>query len=208
MRKSIRLFLIAGQSRRWFRNQKCRALRSNENSILILLMTLKKKFDAGHRWTWKVKVAVILTGNFTLNCFLSYLIASISPGNLRSQTSRSPHISGMTWDKLSPVKTVGMATSVPSSQASPALVNALFERVEEQAEVRTFTTTKNNDNDNNNGNNHSGRPSLRLDNIKIIFSTCLNLRYCKTGNKKHSTCLRCEICCKTIWMPMLNMQRN
>ena len=45
----------------------------------------------------------------------------------------------MVWDKLSPVKTVGMATSVPSSQASPALVNALFERVEEQAEVRTFT---------------------------------------------------------------------
>ena len=73
------------------------------------------------------------------NCFLSYLIASISPGNLRSQTSRSPHISAMAWDKLSPVKTVGMATSVPSSQASPALVNALFERVEEQAEVRTFT---------------------------------------------------------------------
>ena len=73
------------------------------------------------------------------NCFLSYLIASMSPGNLRSQTSRSPHISAMAWDKLSPVKTVGMATSVPSSQASPALVNALFERVEEQAEVRTFT---------------------------------------------------------------------
>ena len=71
--------------------------------------------------------------------FLDYLIASISPGNLRSQTSRSPHISAMAWDKLSPVKTVGMATSVPSSQASPALVNALFERVEEQAEVRTFT---------------------------------------------------------------------
>lgn len=45
----------------------------------------------------------------------------------------------MAWDKLSPVKTVGMATSVPSSQASPVLVNALFERVEEQAEVRTFT---------------------------------------------------------------------
>lgn len=45
----------------------------------------------------------------------------------------------MAWDKLSPVKTVGMATSVPSSQASPALVNALFERVEEQAEVKTFT---------------------------------------------------------------------
>ena len=45
----------------------------------------------------------------------------------------------MAWDKLSPVKTVGMATSVPSSQASPALVNALFERVEEQAEVRAFT---------------------------------------------------------------------
>ncbi|KAM7443145.1 hypothetical protein ABFA07_008085 [Porites harrisoni] len=61
--------------------------------------------------------------------------ASISPGNLRSQTSRSPHISAMAWDKLSPVKTVGMATSVPSSQASPALVNALFERVEEQAEL-------------------------------------------------------------------------
>lgn len=33
------------------------------------------------------------------------------------------------------MKTVGMATSVPSSQASPALVNALFERVEEQAEL-------------------------------------------------------------------------
>ena len=48
----------------------------------------------------------------------------------------------MAWDKLSPVKTVGMATSVPSSQASPALVNALFERVEEQAEVRTFTIIK------------------------------------------------------------------
>ena len=37
------------------------------------------------------------------------------------------------------MKTAGMATSVPSSQASPALVNTLFERVEEQAEVRTFT---------------------------------------------------------------------
>ena len=48
----------------------------------------------------------------------------------------------MAWDKLSPVKTVGIATSVPSSQASPALVNALFERVEEQAEVRTFTIIK------------------------------------------------------------------
>ena len=55
----------------------------------------------------------------------------------------------------------------------------------------------NNDNDNNNGDNNSGRPSLRLDNIEIIFSTCLNLRYCKTGNKKHSTCLSCNICCKT-----------
>ena len=70
------------------------------------------------------------------------MIASISPGNIRSLTSRSPHISAMAWDKLSPVKTVGMATSVPSSQASPALVNALFERVEEQAEVRTFTIKK------------------------------------------------------------------
>ena len=48
MRKYIRLFLIAGQSRSWFRNQKCRALRSSENCILILLMTLKKKFDTGH----------------------------------------------------------------------------------------------------------------------------------------------------------------
>lgn len=28
-----------------------------------------------------------------------------------------------------------MATSAPSSQTSPALVNVLFERVEEQAEV-------------------------------------------------------------------------
>ena len=91
----------------------------------------------------------------------------------------------MAWDKLSPVKTVGMATSVPSSQASPALVNALFERVEEQAEVRTFTIKKKNHyNDNNNGNNNLWRPSLRLDNIKIFFSTCFNLRYCKTGNKK------------------------
>ena len=91
-----------------------------------------------------LKVAVTLTGNFTKISafFLVYLIASISPGNLRSQTSRSPHISAMAWDKLGSVKTVGMATSVPSSQASPALVNALFERVEEQAEVGTFTIIK------------------------------------------------------------------
>ena len=33
--------------------------------------------------------------------------------------------------------------------------------------------------------------------VIIILSTCLNLRYCKTGNKKHSTCLSCNICCKT-----------
>ena len=103
-----------------------------------------------HLWLLKTSMMLVTVGRekwrllsfvqeILQNCFLSYLIASISPGNLRSQTSRSPHISAMAWDKLSPVKTVGMATSVPSSQASPALVNALFERVEEQAEVRTFT---------------------------------------------------------------------
>lgn len=58
-----------------------------------------------------------------------------APGNLRSQTTRNPHKPTVAWDKHSPVKTVGTATSVPSSQASPALVNALFERVEEQAEL-------------------------------------------------------------------------
>lgn len=57
---------------------------------------------------------------------------AFTPGNLRSQTARPPAV---TWDKQIPVKTVGMATSVSSSQASPALVNALFERVEEQAEL-------------------------------------------------------------------------
>jgi len=56
-----------------------------------------------------------------------------TPGNLRSQISRTQ--STVAWDKHSPVKTVGKTTSIPSSQASPALVNALFERVEEQAEV-------------------------------------------------------------------------
>ncbi|KAL9951935.1 hypothetical protein ACROYT_G044691 [Oculina patagonica] len=60
-------------------------------------------------------------------------------GNLRSQAARSPYKGTVAWDlpssKHSPIKTVGMATSAPSSQASPALVNALFERVEEQAEV-------------------------------------------------------------------------
>ena len=55
-----------------------------------------------------------------------------TPGNLRSHTARP---STVAWDKHSPVKTIGVATNVPSSQASPALVNALFERVEEQAEV-------------------------------------------------------------------------
>ena len=63
----------------------------------------------------------------------------ISTGNLRSQAARSLSKGTVAWDlsspKHSPVKTIGMATSVPSSQASPALVNALFERVEEQAEV-------------------------------------------------------------------------
>ena len=39
------------------------------------------------------------------------------------------------WDKQSSVKTVGITTGVTSSQASPALVNALFERVEQQSEV-------------------------------------------------------------------------
>ena len=56
-----------------------------------------------------------------------------TPGDLRSQTARPPTV---TWDKHSPVKTVVMATSVPSSQASPPLVNALFERVKEQGKVR------------------------------------------------------------------------
>lgn len=60
-------------------------------------------------------------------------------GNLHSQATRSPFQSSVAWDLpsslYSPVKTVGMATSVPSSQASPALVNALFERVEEQTEM-------------------------------------------------------------------------
>lgn len=60
-------------------------------------------------------------------------------GNLHSEATRSPFKFSKAWDLPSslhsPVKTVGMATSVPSSQASPALVNALFERVEEQAEM-------------------------------------------------------------------------
>ena len=66
----------------------------------------------------------------------------MSTGNLRSQATRNPRKATVAWDmnssKHSPVKMVGMATSVPSSQASPALVNALFERVEEQAEVSTI----------------------------------------------------------------------
>lgn len=61
-----------------------------------------------------------------------YLSPVSTPGNLRSHAARP---STVAWDKHSPVKTVGMATNVLSSQASPALVNALFERVEEQAEV-------------------------------------------------------------------------
>jgi len=56
-------------------------------------------------------------------------------GNLRSQTSRP---STAAWDKLRSPKTVGMTTNIPSGQASPALVNALFERVEEQGEVRNY----------------------------------------------------------------------
>ena len=83
--------------------------------------------------------------NFAVSFLHFLLTGSLSPlnlsaGNLRSQTTRSPFKSSVAWDlpssKHSPVKTVGMATSVPSSQASPALVNALFERVEEQAEVQ------------------------------------------------------------------------
>ena len=74
---------------------------------------------------------------FVASLFLFNLF--VSAGNLQSQASRSPHKGTVAWDlqssKHSPIKTVGMATSVPSSQASPALVNALFERVEEQAEV-------------------------------------------------------------------------
>lgn len=56
-------------------------------------------------------------------------------GNLRSQTSRP---STVAWDKLRSPKTVGMTTNIPSGQASPALVNALFERVEEQAELVNY----------------------------------------------------------------------
>lgn len=56
-------------------------------------------------------------------------------GNLRSQTSRP---STVAWDKLRSPKTVGMTTNIPSGQASPALVNALFERVEEQGELVNY----------------------------------------------------------------------
>ena len=74
-----------------------------------------------------------------LRCLLLLSIIFVSAGNLQSQASRSPHKGTVAWDlqssKHSPIKMVGMATSVPSSQTSPALVNALFERVEEQAEV-------------------------------------------------------------------------
>lgn len=73
--------------------------------------------------------------------FLLFYIICLSTGKLRSEAARSPYKGTVAWDlqsgKHSPKKTVGMATSVPSSQASPALVNALFERVEEQAEVST-----------------------------------------------------------------------
>ena len=72
-----------------------------------------------------------------------FIFIFVSAGNLRSQASRSPYKGTVAWDlqssKQSPIKTVGMATSVPSSQTSPALVNALFERVEEQAEVSAHT---------------------------------------------------------------------
>ena len=60
-----------------------------------------------------------------------------TPGNLRSHAAAA-RPSAVAWDKHSPVKTIGTATNVPSSQASPALVNALFERVEKQAEVSEF----------------------------------------------------------------------
>lgn len=56
-------------------------------------------------------------------------------GNLRSHTSRP---STVAWDKLRSPKTVGMTTNIPSGQASPALVNALFERVEEQGELVNY----------------------------------------------------------------------
>jgi len=77
--------------------------------------------------------------SLTVRCLLPLCIIFVSASNLRSQASRSPYTGTVAWDlqssKHSPIKTVGMATSVPSSQTSPALVNALFERVEEQAEV-------------------------------------------------------------------------
>lgn len=71
-------------------------------------------------------------GRSSGNHYGGSLSPAFTPGNLRSQTARPPAVA---WDKQIPVKTVGMATSVSSSQASPALVNALFERVEEQAEL-------------------------------------------------------------------------
>lgn len=80
---------------------------------------------------------------------------------------------------------VGTATSVPSSQTSPALVNALFERVEEQAEVsaQTYCIKKNltrctiltaavllwNKNKNNNSNNTINFSQITF----IYFNTSL-----------------------------------
>ena len=62
---------------------------------------------------------------------------SYSPGNIHLGVTRSSTKSGVAWgpSPRSPVKTIGITTTSPSSQASPALINALFERVEQQAEV-------------------------------------------------------------------------
>lgn len=119
---------------------------------------------------------------------LLYIIF-VSAGNLQSQASRSPHKGTVAWDlqssKHSPIKMVGTATSVPSSQTSPALVNALFERVEEQAEVsaQTYCIKKNltrctiltaavllwNKNKNNNSNNTINFSQITF----IYFNTSL-----------------------------------
>ena len=84
---------------------------------------------------------MLLVSSFGINFVIARNLLSGSltslhtVGNLRSQTSRP---STVAWDKLRSPKTVGMTTNIPSGQASPALVNALFERVEEQGEVRNY----------------------------------------------------------------------
>lgn len=71
-------------------------------------------------------------GRSSGNHYGGSLSSLYTPGNLRSQMSRP---STVPWDKQSSVKTVGITTGVTSNQASPALVNALFERVEQQSEI-------------------------------------------------------------------------